>query len=107
MLIAGLIIASFTATAQEEDPVLPAWVSDKGYWVVESNRNVADSCTVYFYNNDLQLVYRETIRNAKLDISKRRVRMLLKKVLEKSVKSYARQQRIEENRDLLAAVLKK
>lgn len=105
IIVITLCIAG-PANAQEAAHV-PKWVSDKGYWVVESQLASPDCCTVYFYNNERQLVYKESLKNTRLNINKRKVRMLLKKVLEQSVIAFRTQQQPQQDQQLLAVLGKK
>jgi hypothetical protein len=57
--------------------------TEKGYWVTEAEKKPA-RYTLYFYNNQNVLVYKEEI-GQKLNIKKAWVRKLLKEVLEQSV----------------------
>ena len=66
----------------------PRWVSEKGYWVVESNIKTPKNSIVYFYTNDQKLVYTEKINGMVLNTSKRKTRMKLKKVLDKVVNAW-------------------
>lgn len=77
--------AQRTPFQQERRPKFPDWVSEKGYWVVESNINSPLDHIVTFYNNDNKLLYKETLTGVKLNPEKRRVKMKLKKILEASV----------------------
>jgi len=70
---------------QERRPKFPGWVSDKGYWVVESNINSPLNHIISFYNNDNELLYKETLTGVKMNPEKRKVKMKLKKVLESAV----------------------
>ena len=88
-LIAGIILwlTALPARAQDDVPPTPGWVSERGYWVVES-RN--DTAIVYFYNNDNQLVYREQ-RSGTLNVSRRRTKLRLTRTLEQMVTAFSRQ----------------
>ena len=83
---AGFILWLLTlpATAQDEVRATPSWVSDRGYWVVESR---SDSCIVHFYNNDNQLVYRERMKGS-LDTDRKRTKLRLTKELEQAVTAW-------------------
>ena len=70
---------------QERRPKFPGWVSEKGYWVVESNIKSPRDHIIRFYNNDNQLVYKETLTGIKMNPEKRKVKMKLKKILESAV----------------------
>ncbi len=39
----------------------PKCVSEKGYWVAESNIHTPKVNTIYFYNNDNVMVYKENV----------------------------------------------
>jgi hypothetical protein len=90
-LIAGFILwlTALPAIAQEDVPLTPSWVSERGFWVVES-RN--DSSIVYFYNNDNQLVYKEEISGI-LNTDRRRIKLRLTRKLEQVVTAFSRQNR--------------
>ena len=57
-LFLGLILHT-ALFAQDKARDTPEWVSDKGWWVVESNIHTPKKHIVYFYNNDGVLVYKE------------------------------------------------
>lgn len=87
-LILGMSVG-VQAQNEEEKPLVPKWISDQGYWVVESNTKTPKEATVFFYNNDHVLVYKEEIRNQKLKLNKKKTLLRLKSVLEEAVISYA------------------
>jgi hypothetical protein len=91
LLLGSCMSAGMGARAQEETTDLPAktnranassWVSDKGYWVVESNRHEPLHACVYFYTNDNTLVYKEIIDGMRLNPRKTDTKMKLKEALE-------------------------
>ncbi len=106
MAAAVLSFISFSTFAQEEQPVTPKWVSEKGYWVIESNIKDPLNHLIRFYNNDNVLLYKEVITGVKLNPEKRAVRMKLKKVLEASVVAWEQKKVAEENKNYVAAILK-
>ena len=73
---------------QSNTPRNPRWVSEKGYWVVESNIKTPENSIVYFYTNDHKLVYTEKVNGVVLNTSKRKTRVKLKKVLDKVVNAW-------------------
>jgi hypothetical protein len=85
-LIAGLaitVLSFLSGYAFTQDRTrTPDWVSDKGYWVLESNTHSPLEHIIWFYTNDNTLVYKETLSGVKLDPSKRKVKMKLKRALE-------------------------
>ena len=85
-MAAGIfVLISFTSYSQEDDHHTPAWVSDKGYWVVEDNIHQPLQHLVRFYNNHNILVGMQDISGAKLNLKKRKVKMQLKSMLETSL----------------------
>jgi hypothetical protein len=84
----------------------PRWVSEKGYWVVESNIHSPKKHIIRFYNNENSLVYTETLTNVKLNPYKRKTKMKLKKILESSVVAREKQQTRREEGILVNAILK-
>ncbi|HEY6504239.1 MAG TPA: hypothetical protein VIZ28_09720 [Chitinophagaceae bacterium] len=109
MAAIALSLISLCSFAQEEPSTatpVPRWVSDNGYWVVESNINTPLDHIIRFYNNDNVLVYKETVNGVKLNTAKRKVKMKLKKVLDASVLAWEQKRVPEENKEYVAAILK-
>lgn len=115
-LFFGLVIllscATTTSFAQEEDeqpfvPVVPKWVSDKGYWQIESNINTPKLAIVTFYNNDGTLVYKEKVDAIRLNIKKKKILGCLKTVLEQMVFAWEQKHTLKENEMLVVNELKK
>lgn len=86
-LLSLISIGSFAQLSfqQERRPKFPGWVSEKGYWVVESNIHSPLNHVVSFYTNDNKLIYKETLTDIKLNPEKRKVKLKLKKILESAV----------------------
>lgn len=104
-LIMGFLIQA-VASAQDKTRVSPNWVSDKGWWVVESNIHTPKQHIIYFYNNDRVLVYKEKIEGMRINASKRTTRMQLKQVLETSVLAWEKHHKLKENQALVVNSLK-
>ncbi|MES2848083.1 MAG: hypothetical protein V4685_03430 [Bacteroidota bacterium] len=110
-LIAGLIFISifyFPVNAQDQvidDNDTSPWATDKGFWIIESNIHDKTQCTVYFYNNEKQLVYKEAIKGKVLNAKRRRIKLKLKKVLEQTVAVYEQMHKATENEKLVASLL--
>ena len=83
----------------------PRWVSDKGYWVVESNINSPTDHIIRFYNTDNVLVYKETLKGVKLNAERSKVKMKLKKILESSVLAWEKRKQGSEELAWVKAVL--
>ncbi len=96
----------FMAGANAQTEKTAPWGSEKGYWVVESNKNSPLQHTIRFYNNTDVLVYTETVSNTNLNCEKRKVKMKLKQVLETAVIAWERSQQPSANKDYVAAILK-
>lgn len=100
-IIIGFMIASLPVTAQEDDPgpvttVIPKYVSDKGYWVVEGNIHNKQEHTIHFYNNDHLKVYQQTIAG-KLKLNKRKTLMHIKRMLDTAVVAWEQKRPVNEN----------
>ncbi|RYZ29299.1 MAG: hypothetical protein EOO10_06735 [Chitinophagaceae bacterium] len=76
------------AQDDEPKPETPKWLSNVGYWVVESNKKTPKDAIVYFYNNENMLVYKEEIRNQKLKLNRKKTLLRLKSALEEAVIAY-------------------
>lgn len=110
LLAIVLISCKYALFAQTPEETIirktPSWISEKGYWVTESTHQHPDTTTVYFYNNDNILVYKERLEGVVLNLKKYRVKMRLKSVLEQSVLSYEKERILSENKSLLASLYK-
>ncbi len=97
----------FVAAAQEKTNHTPKWISNTGYWVVESNIKTPETSIVYFYNNNQVLVYKENLDGVRLQLNRRKIKMRLKKVLEQAVYAYEQKKFIPENEKWLLLAIKK
>ncbi|MEO5594919.1 MAG: hypothetical protein ABIR15_03185 [Chitinophagaceae bacterium] len=84
-----LVFASFSSYSQDHDRSAPAWVSDKGYWVVETNIHQPLQYTIRFYNNENTIIGTKDISGKKMNMKRRRVKMQLKSMLEFSLAEWA------------------
>ena len=104
------LVTSISSLAQDEAQSvpqrIPRWVSDKGYWVVESNVKTPLNSVIHFYNNDNVLVYREKVDGVKINLNKSRTKMRLKKILEQSIVAYEKSHTITENEQWVAKALR-
>ena len=98
-------LGQLTASKKVAKAKLPRWVSDKGYWVVESNINFSTNHIIRFYNTGNVLVYKETLAGVKLNPERTKVKMKLKKVLESSVATWEKVKKGNEEMALLKSVL--
>lgn len=85
----------------------PRWVSDKGYWVVETNVHAPLDHVIRFYNNDNVMIYSETLQGMKLNTNRNKIKMKLKKALESAVSVWELKKTPEENKNYVSAILRK
>jgi hypothetical protein len=102
----ALVLTTLSSFSQDEKPATPRWVSDKGYWVVESNIHTPLDHIIRFYTNDDVLIYKESLSGVRLKPDKRKVKMKLKKILESSVVAWQQRKTPEENKNYVMAILK-
>ena len=81
IILTGLLIINCSLSAQRgyNKAKTPRWVSDKGFWQIETNIKTPAKNIVYFYNNNNVLIYKENVDGVVFDLEKRRVKMRLKK----------------------------
>jgi hypothetical protein len=103
-----LSVAAVTVFAQTESTAhrAPKWVSDNGYWVIETNTHTPKLNTICFYNTDNELVYKEKVDGVVINLKKRRVKMNLKKVLDQSVIAYNKTKKAAENEMLVINLIR-
>lgn len=101
-----VVISSCSVAQSQTHERVPKWVSDKGYWVLESNIHSPLEHTVLFYNNENILVYKESISGMRLNPKKTSVKMKLKKALEAALMACQKTGTTEENKQYLSAALK-
>lgn len=103
LLLAACLLTAGTVWAQEQETATaaplstPRWASEKGYWIVESNIHTPRQYTIRFYNNDQVLVYKEKVQGQTLKLSRKKVKMNLKKVLETAILAWEKQPQLKEN----------
>lgn len=108
-LVISFFSTALFAQAEETSTSYPTpkWVSENGYWVVESNVNNPKISTIYFYNINNVMVYKEDVNGIEIKLKRRRVKMGLKKVLEQSVLVFNKKQKAAENEMLVMNLIKK
>lgn len=84
----------------------PRWISDKGFWQVESNIHSPRKNTVYFFNSEKVLIYKENVNGVKLNLSKTRVKMRLKKALEAAILAWNNERVLLTDRDLVSTLFR-
>jgi hypothetical protein len=109
-LMIMLAMAHLPAAAQDDAAartIVPRWIPEAGYWVAQANVNQPKQYTIFFYTNEHELIYKEKIDGVKLNLDSRRVKMRLKKVLEKSLLAWQRQRQVKENEGLVISLLQR
>ena len=109
-LIFLFLTTSIASFAQDEEQSLPQriprWISDKGYWVVESNIKTPYNSIIHFYNNENVLVYREKVEGVKINLNRARTKMRLKKILEQSIVAWEKSHTIKEDEQWVVKALR-
>lgn len=109
-LFFGLLFTVLTSFAQDKTPEKSKagrYVSEKGYWNIESNQKTPRNSIIRFYNIQNQLVYEEAIQGMKVRINKRKVLLCLKNVLEQSVLAYEQNHSASQGQMLFMQAFKK
>ena len=84
----------------------PRWVSQKGFWQIQSNINTPDKNIVYFYNNENVLVYKENVDGVVFDLQKKRVKMRLKRALETAILAWNRDRMFQDKQQWISLLLR-
>ena len=79
------LVSCYTLAQEAPQNKVPRWVSDKGYWVVETNVHSQFDHIIRFYNNDNEMIHQETLTGKRLNTKRVRVKIQLKKALEAAV----------------------
>jgi hypothetical protein len=91
VLTTGLSCAGFAQ--QNNEP--------KGYWVIENNVKTPKQSIIYFYNNENQVVYKETVIGKKLRVNRPRVNRRLNAVLEQSLTAWQNNRQLKDDQQLV------
>lgn len=107
LIIAVLLSVKGWAQVEPSPRDIPQWISEKGYWEVENNIKTPDTFTVYFFNNEGTMVYKEKVEGVKLNIKNRRTLMRLKRVLDQAVVAWENHHLAKDDSTLVAALFKR
>jgi hypothetical protein len=104
-----IIFATGTNAQEQKNSTTknPKWISDKGFWQIESNVQTPDRNIVYFYTHENVLIYREHLNGVVLNLNKRSVRMRLKKALESAVQARNNNQGPQNDQQLISMLFQK
>jgi hypothetical protein len=85
---------------------LPKWLPENGNWMVETNINKPLHCIIYFYTNEGEVIYKETLDGFKLNLEKRKVKMRLKRVLETALTAWKKNKQLAEEQQWVVSRFK-
>jgi hypothetical protein len=109
LLAVALQMVLVYATGQDAKKYSPAaspeWVSEKGYWVIESNIKNNRGAVIYFYNFSDRLIYSEKLESIKLKLRKKKTLMKLKIALESAIMQWGDEPSVKHNSGLIAKEL--
>jgi hypothetical protein len=107
ILFFASLSTSLFAQEQHHSQKSPKWLSSNGYWVVESNVKTPKNSTIYFYNTDDVMVYKETVQGVKIRVDRVKTLKRLRTVLDESVIAWQQQHVIKENQMLVATAFRR
>ena len=102
-----IIVASGLYAQTTRGTKNPKWISDKGFWQIESNIHTPDKSIVYFYNKENILIYKEHLDGVILNLNKRRVKMRLKKALETAILAWNKERVLPNDQHWISVLFKK
>lgn len=102
LMCANLVLAQEEADLSPKKH--PKWISDNGFWVVESNIHTPKNAIVRFYTNNGELVYTERLDGIKLNTNKRKTLMKLKSVTDRVVLAWEKNGVVKEQGELMAVL---
>lgn len=100
------LLLQTTGIAQNKPRPVPAWASEKGWWMVETATRSPKQQIVYFYNNDGLLVYKEKLEGIRLNPEKRKTKIQLKQALEAAVVVWEKDWKVKDSGSLVVNYLK-
>ena len=107
LIIVLLLSVKGQAQVEPEIRTVPEWISEKGYWEVVNNIKTPDTFTVYFFNNEGTVVYKEKVEGVKLNIKNRKTLMRLRRVLDQSVVGWENNHLVKDDSTLVAAIFRR
>lgn len=100
VLLAAFVTITSLAFAQNEHSAkkdkTPAWVAQKGFWVIETNVKTPKTSVVHFYTNENQLVYSEKVEGRKLKVKRKKTLVQLKNALDKVMYTWEQNGEVKE-----------
>jgi len=106
MAIIGLLMHA-AVIAQNRPGLVPEWASAKGWWQVETTTRSPKQQTVYFFNLNGVMVYKENLEGIRLNPEKRKTKMHLKQALEAAVMAWEEKKQLQDSGSLVVNSLKR
>ncbi len=88
-----LLFSTMAASAQTKKQPMPA----EGFWVIENNVKSPKESTVFFYNQDQTLIYKESISGKKLNVNRKKIVRRLNNALTQSLIAWNKEQVFRQN----------
>ena len=107
ILTALLMITSSIFAQGYKKAKVPRWVSEKGFWQIETNIKNPGKNVVYFYTNDNVLIYKENVDGVIFDLGKKRVKMQLKRALETAIIAWNKDRMFQIDQQWVTVLFKK
>ncbi len=106
LMVSLMVTTAVLAQEPEETTPTPKWISEKGYWIIESNVKTPTTSIIHFYDINNNKIYSEKVEGVQLNLKKRKTLMLLKKALDESLIAYANTKRARQDVDLVKNIFK-
>ena len=100
--IAHIVTAQNVVTYGDQRPA--KWVSEKGFWNIETNIKTPKTSIVRFYDNNQQLVYTEKVEGVVLNIKRKKTLLHLKTILDKVVDDWEKNGVVKDQGQLVAVL---
>jgi predicted CoA-binding protein len=110
IVLTALLSLAATGFAQNDETQVhstPRWISDKGYWVIESNIKNAKNSVIHFYNNNNTNIYSEKVDGVEINLKKRKTLMRLKRALDDSLLAWEKSQSVKDSNQLVQNLFKR
>ena len=78
---------------------------DNGFWVVITSAGAPGLTTVEFYDPDSHLIYKERLKDIRLDVNKRKTRKLLNRTLQTVLAAWERNRQPLKEQNIVAACI--
>jgi hypothetical protein len=101
-----VLICLYTAPINAQSSKAPRWMCGKGYWVIQSNLYTPKESIIYFYTNQHQLVYKETICGKRINPERTKTRKHLEAVLSQAVTAWQKEGVAKENQQMVVTIHK-